>query len=470
VPKHAAIGFRVRALAAALVACFVLLGRPDAASAQTPPPTESPEPSPSPTPEAPPPPPPPPSPTPAPTSSGDVDQADPAEPAKQWSAKNGPPKSGPRGSAPRVRRPHRRPPEDDCAALTGEVPYLGPAMDTGPLQEILARGRRFGFGPGRAMLTLGGPFPVAGPSSWSNDWHARRCEPYPHLHEGIDIFAPSGTPLVAVASGRVTQVVSAAISGLSVEITDAGGTQFYYAHLTGFAPDLRVGEDVEMGDVLGYVGTTGNARGTSPHLHLEVQPGGVPVPPKPYVDRWLEISERRASSWIASLKDGADGPAALRPDHRPAMTGEAGPSLGEIGWSATAALDTRDGVSAERWPGLIVLVAALGGALGPRIRSRRRRRPDPRPRRPKARRPRARRNTPRRPKERRPRERPPKARQPKEKARRRKERRPKARQRKVPPPKPSRRRPAAWVPVTGLAGARPSTADPEPTAVRPPAR
>jgi len=466
VPKHAAIGSRVRPLAAALVASFVLLGRPDAATAQTPPPTESPEPSPSPSPEAPSPAPAPPSPT--PTGSGDVGQADAAE-EKEWSAKNGPSKSGARGPT-RVRRPHRRPPQDDCAVLTGEVPYLGPAMDTASLQEILARARRFGFGPARAMRALGGPFPVAGPSSWSNDWHARRCEPYPHLHKGIDIFAAPGTPLVAVVSGRVTQIVSAAISGLSVEIADAGGTQYYYAHLSGFAPDLKVGEDVEMGDVLGYMGTTGNARGTSPHLHLEVQPGGVPVPPKPYVDRWLEISERRARSWIASLKD--DGLPAPRPAHRPATAREAGAASGELGWPTTAAIHGR-GEPTERWPSLIVLAAAVGGALGPGIRARRRRRgqqptADPRPRRRKARRLRTRRRTPRPPKERRPKERRPKERRPK--VRRPRQRRPKARRPKVHRPRPSRRRPVAWVPVTGLAGARPSTADPEPAAVRPPVR
>lgn len=421
-PGHTAIGSRVRPLAVVLMAGFVLIGRPDAGSAQTPPPTESPEPSPSPSPEAPSPAPPPPSPTPA--GSGDVDQADPGDPENGWSAKNSASRAG-AGGPDRVRRPHWRPPQDDCAALTGAVPYLGPAMDTGSLQGILARGRRFGFGPGRAMLALGGPFPVAGPSSWSNDWNARRCEPYPHLHKGIDIFAASGTPLVAAAPGRVTQIVSAAISGLSVEITDADGIQYYYAHLSGFAPGLKVGEDVEMGDVLGYVGATGNARGTSPHLHLEVQPGGVPVPPKPYVDRWLQVSERRARSWIASLKDGADGPVP-RPDHRPAMASEAGASLQKLGWS-TAAIEAR-WAPVDRWPGLVVLAAALVGALVSRVRTHRRRRPrrpraDPRPRRPKARRPRVRRHEPRRPKERR---------------------------FKLRRPRPSRRRPVAWVPVTGL--------------------
>ncbi len=145
-----------------------------------------------------------------------------------------------------------------------------------------------------SFLRVAGPFPVAGPAWWTNDWHVRRCEPYPHLHAGLDIFADAGTPVVATADGRVSQNTNHAIAGLSVEIVDEHGMQYFYAHLSRIAQGVSVGARVEVGDVLGFVGDTGNARGGLPHLHLEIQPGGVPVPPKPYVDRWLVIAERRA--------------------------------------------------------------------------------------------------------------------------------------------------------------------------------
>jgi hypothetical protein len=146
-----------------------------------------------------------------------------------------------------------------------------------------------------ALLKVVGPFPVAGLAWWGEDWHAPRCCPYPHLHQGLDIFAPAGTPLVAAADGYISQKVnSPSASGLGLEITDGRNIQYFYAHLSAFEPGIEVGTEVRIGQVIGYVGDTGNARGTIPHLHFERQPDGVPAPPKPWVDRWLKIAERKA--------------------------------------------------------------------------------------------------------------------------------------------------------------------------------
>ena len=147
----------------------------------------------------------------------------------------------------------------------------------------------------KAFLHVAGPFPVAGPASWSNDWHAFRPCPYPHLHEGLDIFAPWGTPVVAVVNGVLNSKGVSSMSGLFVEITNASGTKFFYCHLSRFAA-VHTGQRVRRGQVLGYIGTTGDARGTTPHLHFQVEPGGIPTPPKPFVDRWLlrEIGRARA--------------------------------------------------------------------------------------------------------------------------------------------------------------------------------
>ncbi len=95
-----------------------------------------------------------------------------------------------------------------------------------------------------------------------------------HWHEGIDIFAPMGAPLVATEYGVITRVGTGKLGGLKVWLHGDSGTDWYYAHLSGFVPGLHEGMVVEPGDVIGYVGTSGNAVGTPPHLHMQVHPGG----------------------------------------------------------------------------------------------------------------------------------------------------------------------------------------------------
>jgi hypothetical protein len=162
------------------------------------------------------------------------------------------------------------------------------------LMAVLARLAPDGVPRQSDILAVIGRFPVAGLAWWQDDWHAYRCCPYPHLHQGLDLFAPRGTPVVASADGVVTLKAYGAVSGMAVEIRDLAGTEYFYAHLSGFASGIQAGTRVREGQVLGYVGDTGNARGTSPHLHFEVQPGGVPVPPMPYVNRWVASAEQRA--------------------------------------------------------------------------------------------------------------------------------------------------------------------------------
>jgi peptidoglycan LD-endopeptidase LytH len=90
-------------------------------------------------------------------------------------------------------------------------------------------------------------------------------------HGGIDILAPRGTPVVAAMDGWVVNIRREGPGGLALHLLDRSGTYlFYYAHLDRFADRLRPGRAVRQGDLLGYVGDTGNAAGRSPHLHFEV--------------------------------------------------------------------------------------------------------------------------------------------------------------------------------------------------------
>lgn len=110
--------------------------------------------------------------------------------------------------------------------------------------------------------------PVAGPVSFINDWGFPRSGG--RTHKGTDMFASRGTPLVAVLDGTVS-VGNGGLGGRTVHLRAANGLKFYYAHLEGWGPGISSGVRVSKGDVVGYVGDSGNARGTSPHLHFGIR-------------------------------------------------------------------------------------------------------------------------------------------------------------------------------------------------------
>ena len=109
-------------------------------------------------------------------------------------------------------------------------------------------------------------------------------------HRSIDIMAPKGTPVLAVSDGEITRKSSNRLGGLTLYLTSPDGDyRFYYAHLDGYAPGIGKGTLVQQGDTLGYVGNTGNARRTPPHLHFQMlrsgRGRGTPVNPYPLLTR-----------------------------------------------------------------------------------------------------------------------------------------------------------------------------------------
>ncbi|AWR85365.1 M23 family metallopeptidase [Meiothermus taiwanensis] len=92
-------------------------------------------------------------------------------------------------------------------------------------------------------------------------------------HEGQDIFAPRGTPVYSATRGFVWRIGQGQLGGLYVFVVGPGGRRYYYAHLDRYAPGLQEGQRVTPQTLLGYVGNTGNARTTPPHLHFGVYAG-----------------------------------------------------------------------------------------------------------------------------------------------------------------------------------------------------
>ena len=102
----------------------------------------------------------------------------------------------------------------------------------------------------------------------ANTWHAPRG--INRLHEGQDIFAPRGTPTYSATRGYIYNIGQNRVGGQTVSVIGAGGRVYYYAHFDSYAPGISEGDYVTPETVLGYVGTSGNAQGTPPHLHFGV--------------------------------------------------------------------------------------------------------------------------------------------------------------------------------------------------------
>ena len=91
------------------------------------------------------------------------------------------------------------------------------------------------------------------------------------VHEALDIMAPAGTPVLAVADGHVEKLFDSRQGGLTIYQFEPGGRHaYYYAHLERYAPGLVEGAPVRQGQVIGYVGSTGNADPAAPHLHFAI--------------------------------------------------------------------------------------------------------------------------------------------------------------------------------------------------------
>jgi hypothetical protein len=141
-------------------------------------------------------------------------------------------------------------------------------------------------------------FPVVGRgAAYVDTYGGLRSDVRGHWHHGDDIFAPLGTPVVATATGTINRVGWERLGGWRLWVRDGAGDEFYYAHLSGFTPaDLR-SKHVRAGEVIGFIGNTGDAFTTAPHLHFEIHPRSLlhlgydgAVDPTRYLESWPHLN------------------------------------------------------------------------------------------------------------------------------------------------------------------------------------
>jgi murein DD-endopeptidase MepM/ murein hydrolase activator NlpD len=169
-----------------------------------------------------------------------------------------------------------------------------------------------------AQLTNGGyVFPVFGPASYGDTFGAPRADVAGGWHHGEDIFGPLGTPLLAVADGTMFSVGWNDIGGWRMWLRDRAGNEFYYAHLSAYSPLAVNGRQVKAGDVIGFMGKTGDAEFSPVHLHFEIHPVSLlamgydgAVAPYPFLTAWRRAQDVSFDAGRAYLP--LDGPTAAR--------------------------------------------------------------------------------------------------------------------------------------------------------------
>jgi len=159
-----------------------------------------------------------------------------------------------------------------AAATTGPAesqapisqPSTLPATSTNPTAPVLA-----GPAPVPPATTLRMPIRGIRPEQLGDTYNQTRGGT--RIHEALDIMAPRGTPVVAAVDGKIEKLFTSDAGGLTVYQFDPSATYaYYYAHLDNYAPGLREGMQLRRGDVIGTVGSTGNASPDAPHLHFAI--------------------------------------------------------------------------------------------------------------------------------------------------------------------------------------------------------
>ena len=209
-------------------------------------------------------------------------------------------------------RPRPSPPTQPSGPTAPEPDTAGETVPGGPVRvspEVTARFSAAGY-----------VFPIFGPVSFGDSFGAPRPGVEGGWHHGEDIFAPEGAPVLAVADGTIHTVGFNRLGGYRLWLRDAFGNDFYYAHLSAYSPLAIEGRSVEAGDVIGFVGDTGDADGGSPHLHFEIHPAAMVglgydgvVAPYPILVAWGRAEDVSFSAGRIFVPVGPGGAESLPP-------------------------------------------------------------------------------------------------------------------------------------------------------------
>lgn len=209
-------------------------------------------------------------------------------------------------------RPRPSPPTQPSGPTAPEPDTAGETVPGGPVRvspEVTARFSAAGY-----------VFPIFGPVSFGDSFGAPRPGVEGGWHHGEDIFAPEGAPVLAVADGTIHTVGFNRLGGYRLWLRDTFGNDFYYAHLSAYSPLAIEGRSVEAGDVIGFVGDTGDADGGSPHLHFEIHPAAMVglgydgvVAPYPILVAWGRAEDISFSAGRIFVPVGPGGAESLPP-------------------------------------------------------------------------------------------------------------------------------------------------------------
>jgi murein DD-endopeptidase MepM/ murein hydrolase activator NlpD len=199
-------------------------------------------------------------------------------------------------------RPAPNAPKEPGHSIPGAPPEL-----VRPAPEVTAR------------LSQGGyVFPLFGPAAFGDTFGAFRADVAGKWHHGEDLVAPAGTPVLAVADGTLFSVGWNDIGGWRLWLRDTAGNEFYYAHLSAYSPLAVAGKTVKAGDVLGFVGSSGDADGGVSHLHFEIHPVDLirfgydgAVAPYPFLVAWRRADDVSFASGRRYVPSAGGGPVAL---------------------------------------------------------------------------------------------------------------------------------------------------------------
>jgi murein DD-endopeptidase MepM/ murein hydrolase activator NlpD len=180
-----------------------------------------------------------------------------------------------------------------AAEAQARLPVAG-TYSTAALDDVYHGLVRAGMSRDVATRRVYRPFIVQGPAAWTDTWHAPRYAGGFHLHEGQDVFCEYGAPVLATIPGRVEFDVDT-LGGRIARLSMPDGSYYYYAHLSEWSSTIESGSDVDVGDVIGYCGDSGDAAGGPPHVHFgHYLPSGTAVDPMSDLIGWLRAAERRA--------------------------------------------------------------------------------------------------------------------------------------------------------------------------------